>query len=88
MNASYRIRRMVVVTASLAAFVMVVAYQPNMYQPIQFTSPTTTGQVQNPVGGAADALDKLLVKGRAPKTDYARTQFGAGWASSGGCDTS
>ena len=32
-------------------------------------------------------LDQLAVKGRAPKTGYARTQFGNGWATTGGCDT-
>lgn len=32
------------------------------------------------------ALDSLAVKGRAAKTGYARTQFGDGWATSGGCD--
>jgi hypothetical protein len=36
---------------------------------------------------AASALLQLEVKGRAPKTDYARSQFGSGWTSSGGCDT-
>lgn len=36
---------------------------------------------------ATDALQKLLVKGRAPKTDYSREQFGAGWVSVNGCDT-
>lgn len=32
-------------------------------------------------------LNKLAVKGRAPKTGYARSQFGAGWREVGGCDT-
>lgn len=36
---------------------------------------------------AKDALEKLEVKGRAPKTDYKRSQFGAGWAELAGCDT-
>ena len=38
-------------------------------------------------GSAADALEGLLVKGRAPKTDYSRSQFGSGWATTSGCDT-
>ncbi len=29
----------------------------------------------------------LPVKGRAPKTGYARSQFGDGWAKTNGCDT-
>src|ERR1700757_4757821 len=37
-------------------------------------------------GAAADALAKLPIKGRAPKTGYARTQYGEGWAIVGNCD--
>ena len=36
---------------------------------------------------ASAVLEQLPVKGRAPKTGYARTQFGDGWATTGGCDT-
>ncbi|GAA4676903.1 hypothetical protein GCM10023215_06680 [Pseudonocardia yuanmonensis] len=41
-----------------------------------------------PVGSAADALEKLPVKGRAPKTGYARDQFGPSWSDvdRNGCD--
>jgi Protein of unknown function (DUF1524) len=35
---------------------------------------------------ANDALATLPIKGRAPRTDYAREQFGAGWAEIDGCD--
>jgi len=38
-------------------------------------------------GAAADVLETLAVKGRAPKTDYSRQQFGDGWVSNAGCDT-
>jgi hypothetical protein len=36
---------------------------------------------------ASEALAALAVKGRAPKTGYARAQFGNGWSKSGDCDT-
>jgi hypothetical protein len=36
---------------------------------------------------AAAALEELAIKGRAPKTDYSRDQFGSGWALVNGCDT-
>jgi hypothetical protein len=39
-----------------------------------------------PQGDAALALQTLVVKGRAPKTGYERTQFGNGWADYQGCD--
>lgn len=35
---------------------------------------------------ATDVLEELPVKGRAPKTNYARDQFSNGWARQGGCD--
>lgn len=37
-------------------------------------------------GSAYQALAKLEVKGRAPKTGYTREQFGAGWADVDTCD--
>ena len=36
---------------------------------------------------ALDALQALPIKGRAPKTGYARERFGDGWATVDGCDT-
>lgn len=35
---------------------------------------------------AVDALNRLEVKGRAPKTGYSRSQFSDGWATIDGCD--
>ena len=35
---------------------------------------------------AMSALEQLEVKGRAPKTNYSRDMFGAGWALIDGCD--
>lgn len=40
-----------------------------------------------PSGSAADLLATIPIKGRAPKTGYARTQFGDGWTTQNGCDT-
>jgi hypothetical protein len=36
---------------------------------------------------ASELLEELVVKGRSPKTGYARDEFGSGWATIGGCDT-
>lgn len=36
---------------------------------------------------ALAVLETLEVKGRAPKTDYSRDQFGSGWSIVNGCDT-
>ena len=39
------------------------------------------------VASTTSVLDKLEIKGRAPKTGYSRSQFGSGWANQTGCDT-
>ena len=40
-----------------------------------------------PASSALDAVSRLEVKGRAPRTGYRRDRFGDGWASVDGCDT-
>ena len=57
-------------------------------------SPAASSSPQDPTGQAAAgtalaALGDLPVKGRAPKTDYSRDQFGPRWADTdhNGCDT-
>lgn len=52
----------------------------------QSAAPTQTATSDGRVLAAA-VLETLAVKGRAPKTGYARTQFGDGWATVGNCDT-
>jgi hypothetical protein len=55
-----------------------------------FSAPIqTTNHSQKSATGslALAALQKLSVKGRAPKTNYTRQQFGDGWATTAGCDT-
>jgi hypothetical protein len=57
---------------------------PDLRQPIIHQPPVTTQQL---TGSAANTLETLPVKGRAPKTGYTRAQFGDGWESQQGCDT-
>lgn len=78
-------RRTIVILASLAVFAFVVVINtPNQVETI---APAKIEKVQTTSSPAIDALNILAVKGRAPKTDYAREQFGASWTVSGGCDT-
>jgi hypothetical protein len=54
----------------------------------QTTQVPTTPQVTSSDGQTTlYILGTLPVKGRAPKTGYARTQFGDGWTTTNGCDT-
>lgn len=81
-----RIRRIVTVIVSLVGFAAVIlaAAPPVIDQTERTKEPARSSAV---TGNAADALNTLLVKGRAPKTDYSRSQFGSGWATTNGCDT-
>jgi hypothetical protein len=55
-------------------------------QAVQPPAPNAATKAQA-TGSAADKLETLAIKGRAPKTGYSRDQFSAGWADVGGCDT-
>lgn len=50
------------------------------------TTPVDSNVLGASSGLASDVLEKLEVKGRAPKTDYKRSHFGQGWAELVGCD--
>lgn len=66
---------------------------PNLAQqslPAGFSFPwdNNVTEVTNPIPGSALAtLAELEVKGRAPKTGYARAEFGNGWSTVNGCST-
>lgn len=82
MSDVYRTRRLVGLLLVLVVSLVTLLTNPSLYQPV---APTVTGQ--QVAGSALEALNTLVVKGRAPKTGYARTQFGDGWAIKDGCDT-
>lgn len=80
-----RRRRMILLAVILVSTLtwIIVKEWPSLVpvlSPPQQTAPSS-GEV------ARDALAVLPTKGRAPKTGYKRSQFGDGWAKSGGCDT-
>lgn len=77
----YKIRRVVAVIAVLIASTAVLLLHPDLQQTV-----IPQDIMQNAGGEAIAVLEELEVKGRAPKTDYSREQFGGGWASEGGCD--
>jgi hypothetical protein len=53
---------------------------------IDSTTPTQPAPASAAQPSAISALAKLAVKGRAPKTGYARELFSDGWGSKSGCD--
>lgn len=88
MSTRLQLRRTIIIITSLVLFGLVIWQHPDMQQPVDTSAVVAPGEVsQIATGDAATTLDQLLVKGRAPKTGYARAQFGNGWSSIGGCDT-
>ena len=88
MKRAYKTRRSIVAFIALVIAVIVIAYHPNLQQP-SVSPPQTPSTTLTPSGDAAESLEKLPVKGRAPKTgdtEYSRTLFGDGWESQAGCD--
>ena len=81
-----RVLLMLLALISLGAWI--ITTQPEPSAPSKVIATTTP---QAPASTANDnlattALESLAVKGRAPKTGYARTQFGDGWQLISGCD--
>lgn len=73
-------RRLVAVIISLFSLGLVIVLNtPPATEPVPPSNTNT--QLAN------EALEQLPEKGKAPKTDYSRDQFGSGWATTKGCDT-
>ena len=77
----YKLRRTIIVAIVVIAVAMGIAAYPEFQQTTVTSPPESQGEV------AMTALDRIDVKGRAPKTGYDRAQFGDGWANTKGCDT-
>lgn len=88
---TFRMRRVIGLLLILSA-VAVAVWQYYGAQPANPTvGPSQQRQPQNPpelksASKAIDVLALLPIKGRAPKTNYQREQFGDGWLSIGNCD--
>lgn len=81
-----RQRRTILGIVLIAIALAVIVFHPDNYQ----SRPSTadSNQANLPASGqAAEALERLPVKGRAAKTGYERRLFGDGWTSDGICDT-
>ena len=84
MKRTYKIRRTAAALIVLIIAVAGILTHPDFYQPTLNQQPA---EVNSPTGDAATALNGLPIKGRAPKTNYSRDQFGGGWDMKQGCDT-
>ncbi len=93
---NYRFRRVAVVIFLLLWAVGGYAYEyymeRNPASPNADSTSTVIKQTEQSIKDiktekASDILSQLVVKGRSPKTDYKRSQFGDGWQKLIGCDT-
>lgn len=79
---SYRVRRLFAVV-----LLLLLAAGPVSQIPSDFPTLNDVLASQNTSQNIDPTLEVLPVKGRAPKTGYARSAFGNGWADFDGCDT-
>lgn len=94
---NYRMRRVIGVLFILAAVGVAIIQSyaaPTSPTPGETSSSTLNPRTAEPTTPntetrqkALDVLATLEVKGRAPKTNYTRAQFGDGWLRVGNCDT-
>lgn len=83
-------RRLGVAVAALVATILWLVLNPASWEPI-FTRVENTGAESGILGSsdgmelAIDVLERLEVKGRAPKTGYSREEFYNGWPNVDGC---
>ncbi len=80
-------RAVVVIFLSLLGFILSFINGPSQTSQTSAPNVDVLGTSSQTTESTSEVLEKLEVKGRAPKTGYKRTQFGEGWESLVGCDT-
>lgn len=80
---SYKKRRIAGFISLLAVAIGVILLNPNSYE-TTYTPTTVSADTNSTL--AIDVLEKLEVKGRAPKTGYEREQFYKSWPTIDGCN--
>lgn len=82
----YRARRLAAVFTAVAGLIGVIIAHPGSYAPeIDPSVSAESAPVNNSDLLATAILEKLEIKGRAPKTGYERTKFYSGWPNIDGC---
>lgn len=90
----YRNRRLLAVTALVAALTGLIISNPSSYEQLfeqetnaESNNPALSAESPNPDGAplATTILEQLKIKGRAPKTGYDRKEFYSGWPDIEGC---
>lgn len=86
---SLKLRRTIVFVVVMTAL-LIVGVNPSFLQDESVVVAPSSSDVLADYDGETElatvVLDRLEVKGRAPKTGYSRSEYGDGWATVGGCD--
>lgn len=84
----YRWRRIAAVIGAVAAAAGLVIASPDSYEQVLDTAPNQAQAeaAQSDQLLASVVLEKLEIKGRAPKTDYSREEFYKTWPTIDGCN--
>ena len=86
MNISYRVRRIVFGIIVVAVVTIGLVINSNSYDSeVEYTAPLGASTEGTSEDSALSVLEKLEIKGRAPKTGYARTEFYNNWPNINGC---
>lgn len=94
MKVPYRVRRIVIVLVMLMSVAGFLIINPASYEKEPIPENDLASSSAEPLGTISDAakenlaskvLERLEVKGRAPKTGYARTEFYSSWPNVDGC---
>lgn len=81
-----RRRTAAVLGTALVLIISFIASQIHSTVPVQRDQLPSHVQGTKTTSLALDVLKGIPVKGRAPKTGYSRSQFGAGWQDAGNCN--
>ena len=83
-----RVRRFAAIISALVAVVVWLVINPASYDTVFTVVQDDNTEVDDSENGvlAREILDKLEVKGRAPKTGYSRDKFYNGWPTIDGCN--
>ena len=83
----YQKRRLIWGLIAIAGFLGAILANPAAWEPIGFSSSNDSTAISDPDAPLAkDVLARIEVKGRAPKTGYARDQFYDDWPKENGCN--
>lgn len=83
---NFRLRRTITGTLLLLAIILWVSFSPNSYETelVPLVPATNTSSDTSPTS-ALSILERLEIKGRAPKTGYSRDEFYSSWPTIDGC---